>query len=89
MSVNQHMKLSVGFSSEPPFSALVQQPSQHQCRMIPVQDRWTRLFIRCYQCNWHDPNHIQSQAQRRWYNWKPASGVSVSLWCSNLPSQIL
>lgn len=53
MSVSQHMKLSVGFSSEPPFSALVQQPPQHQCRMIPVQDRWTDGlgFIRCYQCN--------------------------------------
>ena len=39
----------------------------------PVQNA-----TRCYQCNWRDPNHIQNQAQRRWYNWKPASGVSVS-----------
>jgi len=38
----------------------------------PGEMEW--LFIRCYPCNWHDPNHTRSQAQRGWCNWKPAHG---------------
>lgn len=45
LSVNQHMKLSTGLSSEPPISALVQQPSQHHCRVIPAQDGWNNTYL--------------------------------------------
>lgn len=33
--------------------------SQHQCRMIPVQDGWARLFCWCYRCNQSDAKHVR------------------------------